>query len=174
MLSVFGGPTLMLTDFNKEKVGWGVEYFPHYGFSQHVSLGFLVGYNDLKTEQSSPVKTPSYSYLKVDAIPLTIIGSWYFTSNGPLSPFVYAGGGMVLAIQRDEQGKYISERHIQVYGLFPLGAGLEFFLNKNLSLGFDLGVRIFGSDNVEGMRRGLPDACMLGRISVNLYHVEAD
>lgn len=174
MLSAFGGPTMMLTDFNKEKLGWGVEYFPHYGFSPHFSLGFLAGYDDLKTEQSPPLKSPPYSYLKVNAIPLSLIGSWHFTSSRPLCPFVYAGAGIVLAIQRDEQGKYISERHVQAYGLFPLGAGLEFFLDKNLSLGLDLGVRVFGSDNVEGLRRGLPDACVLCRIGVNFYHVESD
>lgn len=50
MLSVFGGASMMLTDFNTKKVGWGVEYFPRYGLSQHFSLGFLTGYNDLKTE----------------------------------------------------------------------------------------------------------------------------
>jgi hypothetical protein len=174
MLSVFGGPSMMLTDFNTKKVGWGVEYFPRYGLSQHFSLGFLTGYNDLKTEQSPPLKNPPYSYLKVDAVPLALIGSWHFTSSQPVSPFVYAGAGIVLAIQRDGQGNYISDRQVRPYGLFPVGAGLEFFLSKNLSLGFDLGVRIFGSDNVEGLSRGLPDTYMLGRIGVNFYHVESD
>jgi hypothetical protein len=174
MLSVFGGPSMMLTDFNKEKFGWGVEYFPQYGLSQHFSLGFLAGYNALKTEQNPPLKNPPYSYLKVNAIPLTLIGSWHFTSSHVLSPFIYAGAGMVLAFPRDGLGNYISDQHVQAYALFPLGAGLEFFLNKNLSLGFDLGVRIFGTDNVEGLRRGLPDAYMLGRVGVNIYHLEPD
>lgn len=110
----------------------------------------------------------------MDAVPLALIGSWHFTSSQPVSPFVYAGAGIVLAIQRDGQGNYISDRQVQPYGLFPVGAGLEFFLNKNLSLGFDLGVRIFGTDNVEGLSRGLPDTYMLGRIGVNFYHVESD
>lgn len=174
MLSVFGGPSMMLTDFNKEKFGWAVEYFPQYGVSQHLSIGFLAGYNALKTEQNPPLKTPSYTYLKVTAIPLTVIGSWRFASSQVWSPFVYAGAGMVLALQRDGLGNYISDQHVQAYGLFPLGAGLEFFLRKNLSLGFDVGVRIFGTDSVEGLRRGLPDAYLLGRLGVNIYHLEPD
>jgi hypothetical protein len=174
VLSVFGGPSVMLTDFNKEKFGWAVEYFPQYGLAKHLSLGFLAGYNALKTEQIPPLKTPTYSYLKVTAIPLTIIGSWHFASSQVLSPFVYAGAGLVLALQRDGMGNYISDQHVQAYGLFPLGVGLEFFLVKNLSLGFDLGVRIFGTDSVEGLRRGLPDAYVLGRVGVSIYHLEPD
>lgn len=174
MLSVFGGPSLMLTDFNKKKFGWGVEYFPHYGLSQNFSVGLLAGYNGLKTEQNPPLKNPPYSYLKVNAIPLALVGSWNFTSSQALSPYIYAGAGMVLAMRRDGLGNYISTRHVQTYALFPLGAGLEYFLNKNLSLGFDLGLRIFGNNSVEGLSRGLPDAYMLGRIGVNIYHLKAD
>lgn len=174
MLSVYGGPSMMLTDFNTRKVGWCVEYFPQYGLSQNLSVGFLAGYNALKTEQNPLLNDPPYFYLKVNAIPLTLIGSWHFTSSQAVSPFLYAGAGVVLALTQDGQGNYISDRHVQAYGLFPLGAGLEFFVRKNLSLGFDLGVRIFGTDSVERLRRGGPDAYVLGRVGVNFYHLEPD
>jgi hypothetical protein len=174
MLSVYGGPTMMLTDFNTRKVGWGVEYFPQYGLSQHFSLGFLVGYDALKTEQNPPLRNPPYFYLKVNAIPLTFVGSWHFTSGQVVSPFLYAGAGVVLALTQDGLGNYISDRHVEAYGLFPVGAGLEFFVRKNLSVGFDLGVRIFGTDSVERLRRGGPDAYVLGRVGVNIYRLGPD
>jgi hypothetical protein len=174
MLSVYGGPTMMLTDFNKKKIGWGVEYFPNYGLTKHLSLGLLTGYNALKTEQDPPVVNPPYSYLKVHTIPITVVGSWHFTNSQSLSPFVYAGAGMAVVLRRDGLGNYVSDQHVQAFGLFPLGAGCEFFLKKNLSLGFDLSVRVFGRDNVDGLIRGLPDAYVVARLGVNLYHLEPD
>jgi outer membrane protein W len=174
MLSVYGGPTMMLTDFNKKKVGWGVEYFPNYGLTKHLSLGLLTGYNASKTEQDPPLANPQYSYLKVHTIPVMLVGSWHFTNSQALSPFVYAGAGMAVVLRRDGLGNYVSDQHVQAFGLFPLGAGCEFFLKKNLSLGFDLSVRVFGTDNVEDLVRGLPDAYVLARLGVSLYHLEPD
>jgi hypothetical protein len=174
MLSVYGGPTMMLTDFNKKKIGWGAEYFPHYGLTKHLSLGLLVGYSGLKTEQRPPLTSPPYSYLKVHTVPITLVGSWHFTNSRAFSPFVYVGAGMALALRRDGLGNYVSDQHVQAFGLFPLGAGFEFFVKQSLSLGFDLGVRVFGRDNVEDLNRGLPDAYVLARLGVNLYHLEPE
>jgi hypothetical protein len=174
MLSVYGGPTVMLTDFNKKKVGWGVEYFPHYGLTKHLSLGLLTGYNALKTEQDPPLANPPYSYLKVHTIPITLVGSWHFTQSLIPSPYVYAGAGMAVVLRRDGLGNYVSDQHVQAIGLFPVGAGFEFFLKQNLSLGFDLSVRVFGRDNVEDLVHGLPDAYVIARLGVNLYHLEPD
>jgi hypothetical protein len=174
MLSVYGGPTMMLTDFNKKKVGWGVEYFPNYGLTKHLSLGLLTGYNALKTEQDPPLANPPYSYLRVHTIPITLVGSWHFTHSLNPSPYVYAGAGMAVVLRRDGLGNYVSDQHTQVFGLFPLGAGCEFFLKENLSFGFDLSVRIFGQDKVEDLVRGLPDAYVIARLGVNLYHLEPE
>jgi outer membrane protein W len=174
MLSVYGGPAMMLTDFNKKKIGWGVEYFPQYGLTNHLSLGLLTGYDALKTEQNPPLTNPSYSYLRVHTIPITLVGSWHFTNSQALSPFVYAGAGMAVVLRRDGLGNYVSDQHVQAFGLFPVGAGCEFFLRKNLSLGFDLSVRVFGRDNIEDLVGGLPDAYVIARIGVSLYHLEPE
>jgi len=165
---------MMLTDFNKKKFGWGVEYFPQYGLSRNFSVGLLAGYSALKTEQNPPLKNPSFPYMKVHAIPLTLVGLWHFMPGQAFSPFFYAGGGLVLAIRRDGLGNYISAQHVQAYALFPLGIGLEYFLKKNISVGTDLGVRIFGSDSVESLRYGFRDAYLLGRIGINFYHLKAE
>jgi outer membrane protein OmpA-like peptidoglycan-associated protein/opacity protein-like surface antigen len=173
MLGVQGGGHTMLDDFDTKKFGWGGEALLRYGLSEHFSLGFLTGYNDIKTENSFLLPNIKYTYLKMDAIPAALMGYLYFTPTEEVSPYLYVGGGMVAMKKRDGLGNYIPNSNWQTYSVFPAGVGVEILLNPQLTLGVDLGIRVFGSDNVERLetkaQHDWPDAYPTARIGLNYY-----
>jgi opacity protein-like surface antigen len=173
MLGVQGGGHIMLNDFDTKKIAWGGEALLRYGLSEHFSLGFLTGYNEIKTENSFLLPNIKYSYLKMHAIPAALMGYLYFTPTEDMTPYLYVGAGMVAMKKRDGLGNYIPNSKWQTYSVFPAGVGVEILLNSQTTIGIDLGIRVFGSDNVERQetkaQRDWPDAYPTARVGLNFY-----
>jgi outer membrane protein OmpA-like peptidoglycan-associated protein len=176
MLGLQGGPHIMLNDFDTKKPAWGGEALLRYGLSENFSLGFLTGYNEIKAENSYRFPNINYTYLKMHAIPATLMGWLHFTPTNDLSPYLYVGAGVVAAKKRDGLGNYIPNSNWQTYSVFPAGVGLEVFLDPQTALAFDLGIRVFGSDNVEreetDAEHDRPDAYATARVGVSFYFGE--
>jgi outer membrane protein OmpA-like peptidoglycan-associated protein len=172
MLGVQGGEHIMLNDFDTKKFGWGGEALLRYGLSEHFSLGFLTGYNDIKTENSFLFPNIKYTYLKMYTIPASLMGYLHFTPTEDVSPYLYIGAGIATMKKRDALGNYIPNSDWQTYALFPAGIGVEILLNSQITLGVDLGMRVFGSDNVERAETDKvdwPDAYATARAGLNFY-----
>jgi outer membrane protein OmpA-like peptidoglycan-associated protein/opacity protein-like surface antigen len=173
MLGVQGGGHIMLNDFDTKRFAWGGEALLRYGLSEQFSLGFLTGYNEIKTENSFLLPNIKYSYLKMHAIPAALMGYLYFTPTEDMTPYLYVGAGMVAMKKRDGLGNYIPNSKWQTYSVFPAGLGVEILLNSQTTIGIDLGIRVFGSDNVEHQEtqaeRGWPDAYPTARVGFNFY-----
>jgi outer membrane protein OmpA-like peptidoglycan-associated protein len=173
VLGLQGGGHIMLNDFDTKRFGWGGEVLLRYGLSEHFSLGFLTGYNEIKTQNSFLFPDIKYTYLKLHAIPATLMGWLHFTPTEDLSPYLYVGAGIVAAKKRDGLGNYIPNSDWQTYSVFPAGLGVEILLNSQTTLGIDLGIRVFGSDNVERQEteaeHDRPDAYPTARIGLNYY-----
>jgi outer membrane protein OmpA-like peptidoglycan-associated protein len=90
-----------------------------------------------------------------------------------MTSYLYVGAGMVTMKKRDGLGNYIPNSKWQTYSLFPAGLGVEILVNPQITLGVDLGIRVFGSDNVERLetqaKRDRPDAYPTARIGLNYY-----
>jgi outer membrane protein OmpA-like peptidoglycan-associated protein len=173
MLGVQGGGHIMLNDFDTKKFGWGGEALLRYGLSEQFSLGFLTGYNEIKTENSFLLPNIKYSYLKMHAIPAALMGYLYFTPTEDMTPYLYVGAGVVTMKKRDGLGNYIPNSDWQAYSVFPAGVGVEILLNSQTTIGIDLGIRVFGSDNIERQEtqaeRDWPDAYPTARVGFDFY-----
>jgi outer membrane protein OmpA-like peptidoglycan-associated protein len=171
MLGVQGGGHTLFSDFDTHKYDVGGEALLRYGLSENFSLGFLTGYNDIEAENSFLFPNTKYYGLDMHTIPATLIGWLHFTPMKDVSPYVYIGAG--IAAMKKQDG--ISNYDWQTYAVFPVGVGVEIPLNSQTTLGFDLGMRVFASNNVPRQEAAgeeqdwWPDAYGTARVGLNFY-----
>jgi outer membrane protein OmpA-like peptidoglycan-associated protein len=171
MLGVQGGVHTLFSDFDTRKPDLGGEVLLRYGLSEQFSLGVLTGYNDIYAENSFLFPNTKYYGLDMHTIPATLIGWLHFTPMKDVSPYLYVGAG--IAAMKKQDG--ISNYDWQTYGLFPAGVGVEILLNSQITLGVDLGMRVFASSNVPRQEAAgeeqdwWPDAYGTARVGLNVY-----
>jgi outer membrane protein OmpA-like peptidoglycan-associated protein len=168
-VGINGGVNLMLSDFGTKKFGPGGELILRYGFAPRFSVGLLSGYGELKAEQVPPPPGIIYNYMKLHTIPAAVVGWWHLSPGEDVSPYIYGGIGLISYKQRDGQGREIPRQDFQVDPFVPVGVGLETSLSKNVSLGFDFGLRVTTTDFLEGVTKNLPDSYVTARIGLNFY-----
>jgi outer membrane protein OmpA-like peptidoglycan-associated protein len=173
MLGVQGGGHTLYSDFDKHAYDVGGEVLLRYGLSEHFSLGFFTGYNDIRGETPYPLAGLNGLSLDMYTIPAAVVGWWHFTSMKTVSPYVYIGAGLVDMKKRDNFGNYPPDGRWHVYSVFPAGLGLEVPLSSAATLGFDVGMRVFGSDAVDLVEVAAPpDAYGTARVGLNFYFGE--
>jgi outer membrane protein OmpA-like peptidoglycan-associated protein len=171
VLGVQGGVHTLFSDFDTRKPDFGGEALLRYGLSEHFSLGLLAGYNDILAMNSFIFPNIKYKELDMHTIPATLMGWLHFTPTKDVSPYLYVGAG--IAAMKKQDG--ISNYDWQTYALFPAGVGVEILLNSQITLGFDLGMRVFASEDVERVETDQvdwPDAYGTARVGLNFYFGE--
>jgi outer membrane protein OmpA-like peptidoglycan-associated protein len=172
MLGVQGGVHTLFSDFDTRKPDFGGEALLRYGLSEHFSLGLLTGYNDILAANSFLFPNIKYTEMDMHTIPAALIGWLHFTPTKDVSPYLYVGGG--IAAMKKQDG--ISNYDWQTYALFPGGVGVEILLSSQITLGVDLGMRVFASEDVERVETDKvdwPDAYGTARVGLNFYFGKA-
>jgi outer membrane protein OmpA-like peptidoglycan-associated protein len=170
VLGVQGGVHTLYADFDKHAYDVGGEVLLRYGLSEHFSLGLLTGYNDIRGETPYPLAGLNGLSLDIYTIPTAVVGWFHLFSMKDVSPYLYVGAGIAAMKRRDNFGNYVPNDNWKVYSVFPVGVGLEVPLSSQATLGFDVGMRVFGSDAVDLVEVAAPpDAYGTARVGLNFY-----
>jgi outer membrane protein OmpA-like peptidoglycan-associated protein/outer membrane protein W len=142
------GGNLWLNGYNSRAAGPGGGFTLRYGVSDAFSAGLVTGLEVLKSKEDPPFAGTSLNYLKVNAIPLSLVG-WFSLSPGKtINPYYYVGLGVFFYQRQTSSGgtnvflpdkKYRSSLHL------PAGIGIEALLSKNLLCTVDLGYGLLDS-----------------------------
>ena len=142
------GGNLWLNGYNSRAAGAGGGFTLRYGVSDAFSAGLVTGLEVLKSKEDPPFTGTSLNYLKVNAIPLSLVG-WFSLSPGKtINPYYYMGLGVFFYQRETTDGgqsvflpdkKYRSSLHL------PAGIGVETLLSKNLLCTVDLGYGLLDS-----------------------------
>jgi outer membrane protein OmpA-like peptidoglycan-associated protein len=168
-LGFHGGVNQWYDDFNTRKVGPGGEIMLRYGLSRVFSLGLTGGYEVLKSSQRPPFSFfPSSDYIRLDAIPVALVG-WFHLAPGKLfSPYLYVGGGAMMYKRKDGSKNFVpSDKYLNTI-LVPMGIGFEAFVSRKTSLVLDLGFRVT-DDKTETIESNARDSWAAVKAGLNIY-----
>jgi outer membrane protein OmpA-like peptidoglycan-associated protein len=169
-LGFHGGANLWFTDLNKTKVSPGGELMLRYGVSRVVSLGLSSGYEILKGQEDPPrvVDGITYNYFRLEAIPAAF-QLWIHPAPGKkVAPYLYAGVGGIFYKRKDYSGTPVPTDKLYNSMLIPVGAGIEVFLNRKVSLVFDAGYRLM-DDKTDYFSKSGGDAWATFKTGINIF-----
>jgi outer membrane protein OmpA-like peptidoglycan-associated protein len=142
------GGNLWLNSYNSRAAGPGGGITLQYGLSEAFTVGLVTGLEGLKSKEDPPFAGTSLSYLKANAIPLSLVGWFSLAPGKTFNPYYYFGLG-VFFYQRETvvngqdvfvpDNKYRSSLHL------PAGIGVETLLSKNLLCSCELGYGLLDS-----------------------------
>lgn len=171
-LGVDAGANYWITDYDQFKVGFGGQVVARYEIARYFGLGLAAGYEILKTNQSKPLEPGVYAgYIRVDAIPVSVVAFIHFYPRKTINPYVYFGGGILL-YQRTALG--VTSPPPPLDGswtssyMVPAGFGIESFINNDVSIDGSVGFTLIGNDvdlRATSSFKGYASA----RIGVNFY-----
>ncbi len=168
-IGIDGGANYWITDYNEYKVGFGGQVVARYEIARYFGLGLAGGYEVLKTNQSTPLNSGAYaSYIKANAIPVSIIAYIHFFPRKMVNPYVYIGGGMLM-YQRFGIGTAapVDGAWHSSY-LIPAGFGIESFINNKISLDASVGFANTAND-VDARSTSSFKGYASARIGINFY-----
>jgi len=145
-LSITGGPNLWISDYNKYKMGAGADAVLRYQPGRYFAVGLSAGYEELKTFQSKPLEEGFYAnYMKLNAVPVSVLGFIHFFPKKTFNPYVYFGGG-VIAYQRTNGFlvEYPVDNKWRMSYLIPVGIGADIFTSNKVALDVHTGFASFG------------------------------
>jgi len=163
---VHGGANLWFDDYNKRVVGEGGELMLRYGISRAFSAGLLAGYEELKSNQDPELD--GVAYLKLQAIPASVVGWIHLVPDKTFNPYLYFGLGAMIYKRTVggnvgvTEGKFVTSIHV------PVGVGLEAFASKDVSIALDLGYRVV-DDYTDGRKSGKIGGYATAKAGVNFY-----
>jgi hypothetical protein len=168
-IGIDGGANYWITDYNSYKVGFGGQVVARYEVARYFGLGLSAGYEVLKTNQTTPLDQGAYaSYIKANAIPVTLTAYIHFFPRKMVNPYVYIGGGMLM-YQRWGVGTAppVDGAWHSSY-VVPAGFGIESFINNSLSLDASVGFAMTGND-VDARTTSSFKGYASARIGINFY-----
>ncbi|HUI11399.1 MAG TPA: outer membrane beta-barrel protein [Bacteroidota bacterium] len=168
-LGIEGGANYWITDYDQYKFGTGGQLTARYEIARYFGLGIAGGYEVLKTNQSKPLDPGAYaSYIKANAIPVSVVAFIHFYPRATVNPYVYIGAGMLM-YQRFGIGTAppVDGTWHTSY-VVPLGFGVESFLNNDVSLVADVGFANTGND-VDARTTSAFKGYATARIGLNFY-----
>jgi outer membrane protein OmpA-like peptidoglycan-associated protein/outer membrane protein W len=142
------GGNLWLNSYNSRAAGPGGGFTLRYGVSDAFSAGLLTGLEVLKSKENPPFPGTSVNYLKLNAIPLSLVGWFSLAPGKTINPYYYMGLG-VLFYQRETdlngQSVFLPDKRYRSSLHLPAGIGIEALLSKNLLCTVDLGYGLLDS-----------------------------
>jgi outer membrane protein OmpA-like peptidoglycan-associated protein len=142
------GGNLWLNSYNSRAAGPGGGFTLRYGVSDVFSAGLLTGLEVLKSKENPPFPGTSVNYLKLNAIPLSLVGWFSLAPGKTINPYYYMGLG-VLFYQRETdlngQSVFLPDKRYRSSLHLPAGIGIEALLSKNLLCTVDLGYGLLDS-----------------------------
>jgi outer membrane protein OmpA-like peptidoglycan-associated protein len=163
---IHGGANNWIDDYNKRVIGEGGELMVRYGVSRALSVGLVTGYEELKSNQNPELG--GVTYLKLQAIPGSVMGWIHFAPDKPVNPYLYFGVGAMLYKRTTGGNLGVTSGQFQTSLHLPVGIGVEVFASKNLSIAVDAGYRVL--DNyTDGLNVGKIDGYATAKAGVNLY-----
>jgi len=167
-LGVDAGANYWISDYNEYMVGYGGQIVARYEIARYFGLGLSAGYEVLKTNQSTPLEAGAYaSYIKMNAIPISVVAFIHFYPRKMVNPYVYAGAGMMMyqrwgiGLDPPVDGAWHSSYMI------PVGFGIESFINNDVS--FDASVGFVNTSGDVDARSGGLNGYVTAKIGVNFY-----
>ncbi|MCZ6775014.1 MAG: OmpA family protein [Ignavibacteria bacterium] len=172
-LGAQGGLNLWFNDLNERTIGPGGTISLRYGLSRVFSLGVVGGYEELKSEQTGITLGLPYNYLKLHAIPVSVVGWFHLLPGKSFSPFVYVGAGAMFYQRQDGLKNFIPDDKFRTTFLIPGGVGFEAFASKKVSVTVDLGFRVT-DDNTDNREFESLDTYATFKAGVNIYLGSSD
>ena len=166
VLGFHGGGNLWMDDYNKRLVGPGGDLMVRYGFSQAFSAGIVAGYEELKSDQAPSLD--GVTYLKLQAIPTSLIGWIHFAPDKPFNPFLYFGFGGVTYKRTSVGGIGGTNGKFKTSMQVPVGVGLEAFPSHDISIALDVGYRVM-NNYTDGRNTGKADRFATAKVGINFY-----
>jgi len=163
---VHGGGNIWFDDYNKRVIGEGGELMLRYGISRAFSAGLLTGYEELKSNQNPELD--GVAYLKLQAIPGSLVGWIHLAPDKPFNPYLYFGVGAMLYKRTTggnvgvTEGQFVTSIHV------PVGVGFEAFASKDISIAVDFGYRVV-DDYTDGRKAEKLGGYATAKAGVNFY-----
>jgi outer membrane protein OmpA-like peptidoglycan-associated protein len=179
-LGVRGGGSLWLSQskYDQKKFGPGADLLLRYNTGSRFTLGLSAGFEELKAGSNQFIQPGdnvygiTYNYLKFTAIPAALVVTYSFT-DGPVSPYIYFGGGVVAFQRRANQNSYVPDNKFHFSPFVPIGLGLEAFLGRQISFVVEGGIH--GANNrLDILGSKSPLAAVTGRVGLNFYFGTSD
>lgn len=168
-IGIDGGANYWITDYNEYKVGFGGQIVARYEIARYFGLGLAGGYEVLKTNQSTPLNTGAYaSYMKANAIPVSLVAFIHFYPRKKVNPYVYIGAGMLMYQRWGVGPAPAVDGSWHSSYMIPAGFGLESFINNNVSFDASVGYTTTGND-VDARAISSFKGYASARIGLNFY-----
>lgn len=142
------GGNLWLNSYNNRLVGPGGGFTLQYGVSDAFSAGLVTGLEVLKSKEDPPFSGTSLDYLKLNAIPLSLVGWFSLAPGKTINPYYYFGLGVFFyqrETSRNGQSVFFPDKKYRSSLHLPAGIGIEALLLKNLLCSVDLGYGLLDS-----------------------------
>jgi hypothetical protein len=171
-IGVDAGANYWITDYNEYKVSFGGQVVARYEIARYFGLGLAAGYEVLKTNQSTPLEPGVYDgYIRVNAIPVSVVAFIHFFPRKMVNPYVYIGAG-VLLYQRWGPGlpspRPPFDGSWNTSYLVPAGFGIESFINNDISFDASVGFTSIGND-VDARTTSSFKGYATAKIGLNFY-----
>jgi outer membrane protein OmpA-like peptidoglycan-associated protein len=159
---VRAGGNIWFNDYSQRVVGEGGELMLRYGINRVFSAGLLFGYEELKSNQDPPI------YLKVQAIPGSVVGWMHFAYDKPFNPYLYLGVGAMIYKRSVGGNVDLTGGELKTSFHVPAGVGFEARASQDVSITADIGYRIV-DDNTDGRISGKLGIYATAKVGVNIY-----
>jgi outer membrane protein OmpA-like peptidoglycan-associated protein len=164
-----GGANMWINDLNQRKIGLNGEVMLRYGINKYFAAGIVTGYEDLRAGQDPvyPLELPN-DFLRLNAIPASLVGWVNLLPDKSTSPYVYAGVGLMFFNRVNGSGDFVPNSEFNTSFYVPLGLGFEAFQSKKLSLAMDIGMR-FTNDETDAFSFNNADSYVTAKAGINFY-----
>ncbi|MBI4535310.1 MAG: OmpA family protein [Ignavibacteriae bacterium] len=163
------GVNMWINDHNRRKAGLGGTLIARYGFTDWFSLGVMTGFEELKSGQEPLLSGSSiYDYLKLNAFPSAVAGWIHFNTAGSVSPYIYAGLGIMVFSRLDGDLRPVPDDKMNTSLMIPFGVGVESFIRRDISISAEIGLRVL-DDETDAFAYRFTDAFPTFKLGVNLF-----
>jgi hypothetical protein len=168
-IGVDAGANYWITDYDQFKVGFGGQVVARYEIARYFGLGLAAGYEVLKTGQSKPLEPGVYAdYMKVNAIPISVVAFIHFFPRKAINPYVSIGAGLLMYQRTGVGTAYPVDGSWNSSYLIPAAFGIESFINNDVSIDGSVGFTMIGN-NVDARTTSSFKGYANARIGLNFY-----
>ena len=115
---------MWINDLNQRKIGVNGEVMLRYGIDRYFAAGIVVAYEDLRSGQDPvfPKELPN-DFLRLNAIPVSLVGWINLFPKRNNSPYVYAGLGLMFFNRLNGSGDFVPSSEFNSSFYVPVGLG---------------------------------------------------